>query len=708
MKATETLSLLVGVLFLGCAACSAPRPEPAPIVEEHHLAIEGHPITLRRSKALDEIAQIEEDRAANDGDEARLISLLSHDDVVVQRRAIVALGRLPYPDFGRETTEALCALLDEPDVRIGAAFALGLRGDPLAAGVLAAYLNDVDPAMRARAVEAASRLDDPSVHRDVLVALRDADLSVKIEAALATARWDPKADNANDVDRALLDTLRPYRIERGDARTTRTAIEAELVWRILFALSRRGSLLGRGAFLEYGDSDVPLERLFAVRGLARLDADDQLVASAVSALSSTDWRIAYEATVALGRFKDPSSLDALLELITPETAHPSVHVRVGVLAALGEFEGEAKRTLPALRAGLANLEVAVRNAALVSMVRTIPAEDAVQTLERFVTREDPFTRLGVVQAAAKLPAQQAVAFLRRMATDSNRLVATSAVSALGEHLESEVRVVLHEFLQHADNGMRLAAIGALQNAPDSSDAPFLMQAFETSTGDISGEIASSVIESLGRTPTAARAQEFVRAALVDKRPYVRSVAQRVLAKSFGAELAVNHVPPLPEQRQVPLPGRDFPAWTKNPLVEISTTRGNMVFELFPAEAPKHVFNFVRLATHGEYDGLTFHRVVPDFVVQGGDYRGDGNGGRPALSNALRHEFGPRKYVRGSLGMPRNADVDSGGSQIFITHRPTPHLDGRYTIFGELLTGGDVLDQIQVGDRILSMRTLDAK
>ena len=95
--------------------------------------------------------------------------------------------------------------------------------------------------------------------------------------------------------------------------------------------------------------------------------------------------------------------------------------------------------------------------------------------------------------------------------------------------------------------------------------------------------------------------------------------------------------------------------------------------------------------------------MPDFVIQGGCYRGDGNGSVTWRDGALRHEIGPRKYVRGSLGMPRNEDMESGGSQIFITHRPTPHLDGRYTIFGELRSGFDVLDSIEVGDRILHVQ-----
>jgi cyclophilin family peptidyl-prolyl cis-trans isomerase len=116
---------------------------------------------------------------------------------------------------------------------------------------------------------------------------------------------------------------------------------------------------------------------------------------------------------------------------------------------------------------------------------------------------------------------------------------------------------------------------------------------------------------------------------------------------------------------------------------------------------------LQLARRGHYDGTPFHRVVPDFVVQGGDRRGDGNGGTTWRGDALRGEFGPRPFRRGSLGMPRNDDPDSGGSQVFVCHRETPHLDGRYTLFGELVEGWDVLDALDVGDRILAVSEVDA-
>jgi cyclophilin family peptidyl-prolyl cis-trans isomerase len=130
-------------------------------------------------------------------------------------------------------------------------------------------------------------------------------------------------------------------------------------------------------------------------------------------------------------------------------------------------------------------------------------------------------------------------------------------------------------------------------------------------------------------------------------------------------------------------------------VEIRTRRGTVTVRLACSQAPLTCLNFLQLAAQGFYDGLTFHRVVPDFVVQGGDPRGDGTGGP---DYAIRDEINRLRYDRGAMGMAL-AGPDTGGSQFFITLSPQPHLDGGYTVFGEVVGGDEVLDQIRIGDRI---------
>jgi peptidyl-prolyl cis-trans isomerase B (cyclophilin B) len=127
--------------------------------------------------------------------------------------------------------------------------------------------------------------------------------------------------------------------------------------------------------------------------------------------------------------------------------------------------------------------------------------------------------------------------------------------------------------------------------------------------------------------------------------------------------------------------------------------GEVKIEFFPAEAPKTVENFVTLAQKGFYNGLQFHRVVAGFVVQGGDPKGDGTGG-PGYT--IKAEFNQKKHLRGTVAMARSQDPDSAGSQFYVTYGPQAHLDGNYTVFGQVVSGMEHVDQIRQGDRMASV------
>jgi len=128
---------------------------------------------------------------------------------------------------------------------------------------------------------------------------------------------------------------------------------------------------------------------------------------------------------------------------------------------------------------------------------------------------------------------------------------------------------------------------------------------------------------------------------------------------------------------------------------IETNRGDLVLKLFASDVPRTVNNFVFLAREGFYDGTTFHRIIPDFMAQGGDPTGTGSGG-PGYSFA--DEFTEHTHVTGALSMA-NAGPNTNGSQFFITYAPQPHLDGRHSVFGQLIEGTDVLKDIKQGDTI---------
>jgi peptidyl-prolyl cis-trans isomerase B (cyclophilin B) len=137
---------------------------------------------------------------------------------------------------------------------------------------------------------------------------------------------------------------------------------------------------------------------------------------------------------------------------------------------------------------------------------------------------------------------------------------------------------------------------------------------------------------------------------------------------------------------------------------ITLDNGNEIrVEFFPDDAPKTVENFVTLAKKGFYNGLTFHRVVADFVVQGGCPQGTGTGG-PGYT--IPAEFNRNKHVRGSLAMARSQHPDSAGSQFYFTYGAQPHLDNNYTVFGKVTSGMEHVDRIRQGDKMKSVSIVE--
>ncbi len=130
-------------------------------------------------------------------------------------------------------------------------------------------------------------------------------------------------------------------------------------------------------------------------------------------------------------------------------------------------------------------------------------------------------------------------------------------------------------------------------------------------------------------------------------------------------------------------------------VKMETTRGTIEIELYPEHAPVTVNNFVFLVKEGFYDGVKFHRVIANFVIQGGDPTGTGAGG-PGYRFEDEVKNNPLKHERGVLSMA-NAGPGTNGSQFFITHSPQPHLNGRHTVFGKVIAGMDVVDAVRQGD-----------
>lgn len=689
-------------LGLALAGCQSAADRQAAEAERQRAAQElpqGTPVALPTRSDFAEIAGLEENREGA----ARLIEFLQGGDPPLAARAALALSRLPLQSPGDRITQALCQALDNPDrgVRRRAAWALGQRRDETAAGVLARHWSDPDPAVRARVVEAGARVGEASLTADLLRALGDPDQGVRLEAIAGVARWDRGSREAARIDRALIEALSPA-AGRGEAQRS-----AEESWMILYALARRRSERGRAAFLEFIGSADPTARLFAAQGLSRLEPDweagtpSESLQALLAATADADWRVVCEALGALGKRPTGEALECLERC----ARHPSAHVRGLANAALGDLPGGSAEVRTLLRRGLTDRSPSVRVAALEGLCKQGPEAVALEAVEDLFGEQDAVQRAGVARALRHLPSPAVSAYLDECLRDLRPFVATAAIETLGE-LPSEANLarLRREIDGQFDTGRRLAAILALRPHSSERDLAHLAEAIQSSAGEVAAEVAWNALLNVRRIGGDG-ARPILEQALRYPHPRVTQVAREAFVELFPDRPLPELTPAPGAPRTIPLPGIDYPRWTRNPLVRIETNRGDLVFELFPAEAPLHVLSFLELAARGHFEDLSFHRVVPNFVVQGADPRGDGNGGSDWRGLPLRSEFSERKFVRGSLGMPRNEDPDSGGCQIFVTHRPTPHLDGDYTLFGQLVRGFEVLDLLEVGDRILEVEQL---
>jgi cyclophilin family peptidyl-prolyl cis-trans isomerase len=234
-------------------------------------------------------------------------------------------------------------------------------------------------------------------------------------------------------------------------------------------------------------------------------------------------------------------------------------------------------------------------------------------------------------------------------------------------------------------------------------AAALRDAYRAWQSDLTTDAREAALDSLAKYG-AAEAGDTVKAALADRDWSLRLRAAAFLRSLDPAADPAMTIRPVPGDPSAPYESPDLVKPAYSPHAFIETVKGTIEVELTVLDAPQTVQNFIRLARKGYFNGLQIHRVVPNFVVQDGDPRGDGSGG-PGYS--IRDELNERPYLRGTVGMALSTP-DTGGSQFFITHSPQPHLDAKYTVFGHVVNGMDVVDRLQQLDVIERVRIWDGK
>ena len=472
-------------------------------------------------------------------------------------------------------------------------------------------------------------------------------------------------------------------------------------------IEHRLALDPRTTLLDALQDPQPMVRAVAVRGVSRALSDtaklapQDVVTRIRPLLADRDAGVRVNTLRALATFRD----SAFAGQAAPLAADADLNVAVAAETTLGVLGGG--RAVEALQPGLTSPVFALRRQAVIALAQADAARGAaaaapLATDADWRWRSVAAEVFGAARDRARLEAQLA---------DADGRVVAQALQAL-THLVPAGDTTLgpraRQLLTHPDAAVRSVAADVLGRHPAVADVDRLAQAYARAAGDPFDDARLSAVSALGAIAQAsadgrlAVATRFVaRVPRADDYLVRRLAAERLpdAADGWGPAAPIATGRSVEDYRDVArrylVPAlRGRPA----PQVTIESDRGNVVVELLPLEAPLTVAAFLALVDRRYFDGSRWHRVVPNFVVQGGDPRGDGWGG-PGF--VLRDEVNPTRYEVGTMGMALSGP-DTGGSQFFITHAPQPHLDGTYTVFGRVIAGFDVLAAIAQGDRIRSI------
>ena len=625
-----------------------------------------------------------------------LIALAKDPDAALRRRAMLAIGRVGVP----EGLAALTAGLgdQEEEVRATAAFAIGLSG--VAAGVapLGVALKDSSALVRGRAIEAIGLIGDAATAPASAAAI--ADVSTGCGALLGPIDASDETQKPPEVEACRLALFALVRLRQYDA-LARVALDARGVpvsswWPVAFALQRIGDPRAADALLTLVSSPGVYTASFALRGLGTAkDARAIKPATDLALRKDVDVKLRVAAIRALAQIGGRAAVDSLLTLAAD--TGPANAIALEAITALGTI-GDG-RAFDVLLDRLTDRSPAIRAAALGAAARA-DEEGFLLVLSGLGRDADWSVRVALAGVLATLPAARVTAAIEDLVADADLRVRGPALEALARVKAPSLTTRLYEALAAPDFVVRATAARLVGETKPEGGVPRLVAAYERGDSDATygGRMAAlQALVAYGGDD----ARATLKRALADREWPVRMRAAAWL-RAMG-ETGAGPDRPAPLRH----PAEFFesaallrPAYSPHAFIE--TRLGTIEIELNVVEGAMTSYAFVELVRAGFFNGVRAHRVVPGFVVQAGDPRGDGEGG-PGYT--LRDELSPLPYVRGTVGMAIDGP-DTAGSQFFITVSPQPHLDARYTVLGRVVNGFDLLDRLEPWDVIVRVQIWD--
>jgi len=618
---------------------------------------------------------------------------LVSSDSFVRHTAAMAVGRI---GDGRGV-ELLVPLLVDPDttVRIAAVFALGLIGDTSAVSPIIDRLTSPPALDAASSVEAMTSLAR-------IGGRRSADFLAGVlqgRAPLAVAEREPLV-RAIALEAWRLGPLAPV----SELLPLSADTGSDMRWRAVYSLSRLRPRAAASRLAEALRDPAPLVRAFAVRAFTRPFADSAGLAVDAAAALVVPLIDDPDAGVRVNGLRALASFDArrFVNRIVPRLDDANPNVRVEAATALGAAGGpEAVAALTRVAGGRGFF--AVRRAALLGLARADTG--AYRVAAAGWTRSAAwYERIVAAEGEGSLGSRPV------LLNDSDARVVAAALNAWADARPGADSLLLAEarqLIRHRDAAVRSVATGVIGRAPTPSDLPTLTAAYRAAARDSFPDAAIAALDAihtLSRASDSARRvveREFLARVPPPNSYLLKAWASRWPAarERWGPEHPVATGRTLQDYREIVRRYLVAPDSLRRPRVIVETEqRGPIEIELLGPEAPLTVANFLSLVDRRFFDGNRWHRVVPNFVVQDGDPRGDGWGG-PGYT--IRDEINRVRYTSSVLGMAHSGP-DTGSSQWFINLGPQPHLDGTYTVFGRVEQSAS-LARITQGDLIRTIR-----
>lgn len=661
-----------------------------------------------RQEKIELILRIKDRRTVHDG---KLLKLLSDEDPAVRREATLAFGSIQDTTVLGLLTNSLTD--KDPSVQLAGAFAIGQTGvllgkqgkQQLEYDLIWKRLSQTSGADRL--IEEIGKFGTETGLNDLMVRVGNAFPRQHTEAmTMCIARFGIRGVTSVDAVRYLIQFTKP-------ADTT--------PWQVAYALQRIGSheeiRLELDHLVGLQKHPDPLVRMYLATLLGKYTKEKGTREVLVRlAEFDGDWRVRVNALKSLSSF-DLKGRDQDIWTFRRAFYSDNLYVRLTALASFANTGLGMNDTNRMTRDVFEELKHIARNER--NDFAWQEQAEAAQTLAKLGKREalpflqskkGPYRYLHgrMLVALGNTGSPEALPLLSPYVNDDDPVLARSALEGLqtlSEQNPGDSTIIQTtytaslEALGSDDAAVTTTAASILGDSlfRRASSVPPLLETLSSLRFPDDIETMQEVISTLGKLKDGR--------AILPLIEFLKKPDQSVVRAATNAlrDLTGNdYSPKFPQSFEPLFTDFDFHYLRALPdtvRVRIETVRGDVVAELYPRIAPFTVMSFLKLAEQrGFYRGLSFHRVVPNFVVQGGDPRGDGWGG-PGYS--IRSEFSPLTYDTGVLGIA-SSGKDTEGSQFFITQSPQPHLDGRYTIFGRVISGLDVVNRIQVDDHLFDV------